>query len=49
MRLKADDVVPMRVPPEVTLDVEGIPVYRGTYGTVGETRAVKVQGPALRS
>ncbi|MDG2040894.1 MAG: flagellar motor switch protein FliM, partial [Ilumatobacter sp.] len=33
MRLKADDVVPMRVPPEVTLDVEGIPVYRGTYGT----------------
>lgn len=49
MRLKPGDVVPVRVPHEVTLDVEGIPVHRGSYGTVGETRAVRVTGPALRS
>ena len=49
MRLKVGDVIPVQMPPGVTLDVDNVPVYQGLYGTVGETHAVQVTGPAIRS
>lgn len=49
MRLQVGDVIPVQMPPGVTLDVDGVPVYQGLYGTVGETHAVQITGPAIRS
>lgn len=48
MRLAPGSVLRFEMPAEVTLDVEGVPIYRGVYGNVGDTRAVEVKGPAPR-
>lgn len=49
LRLRAGDVLPVQMPTSVVLDVEGMPTYRGVYGTLGESHAVQITAPAWSS
>ena len=48
MHLKAGDVIAVEPSKLVTLDVDGIPIYTGSYGSVGNFRALKITGKANR-
>jgi flagellar motor switch protein FliM len=42
MNLKAGDIVPVDLPEEVTLCAEGIPLFRGQFGTANRNNAIKL-------
>jgi flagellar motor switch protein FliM len=42
MRLKAGDIIPVNMPKSVDLCVEGVPVYRGQFGTANGQNAVRI-------
>ncbi len=42
MNLRTGDVIPIDMPEAVTLEVEGIPLWRGTYGAADGTSAIKL-------
>ncbi len=42
MRMKAGDIIPAELPENVVLEVEGVPVFRGTFGVSRGTNAVKI-------
>lgn len=42
LNMKAGDVIPLELPPLVTLTSAGVPVFRGQYGMAGGNYAVKI-------
>jgi flagellar motor switch protein FliM len=42
MKLKAGDIVPIDLPEEVTLCAEGVPLFRGQFGTTNGNNAIKL-------
>lgn len=42
MRLKPGDIVPVDLPDEVTIFAEGVPLFRGQFGTANGSNAVKL-------
>jgi flagellar motor switch protein FliM len=42
LELKAGDIVPVDLPGQVTLCAEGVPLFRGQFGTANGNNAVKV-------
>ena len=42
MHLKAGDIIPVEIPKLVTVSADGVPVFRGKYGTSNGNLAVKV-------
>ena len=47
--LKAGDIIPVDLPEEVVLKVEGIPVFQGIYGMSKGNAAVKIQNKTVHS
>lgn len=41
-KLAPGQVIPVEQMPSVTLSVDGVPVYRGVYGVVGNSRAIQI-------
>ena len=48
-RLAPGQVIPVEQIPSVTLSVDGVPVYRGVYGVVGNSRAIQITQAVGRS
>jgi flagellar motor switch protein FliM len=42
MKLKAGDIIPIDLPEEVTLCAEGVPLFRGRFGTAQGNNAIKL-------
>jgi flagellar motor switch protein FliM len=42
MSLKVGDVVPVEIPPTVSLSIESLPLYRGRYGVSEGRRAIQI-------
>lgn len=42
MKLRPGDIVPIDLPEEVTLCAEGVPLYRGQFGTANGNNAIKL-------
>ncbi|MCG5514204.1 flagellar motor switch protein FliM [Ectothiorhodospira shaposhnikovii] len=45
INLKPGDIIPVEIPEEVTIRAEGIPVFRGRFGTSDGFNAIKITGP----
>ncbi|MCG5499523.1 flagellar motor switch protein FliM [Ectothiorhodospira lacustris] len=45
INLKPGDIIPVEIPQEVTVRAEGIPVFRGKFGTSDGFNAIKITGP----
>ncbi|EHQ51965.1 flagellar motor switch protein FliM [Ectothiorhodospira sp. PHS-1] len=45
INLKPGDIIPVDIPEEVTVRAEGIPVFRGRFGTSDGFNAIKITGP----
>ena len=44
MHLKVGDIVPIKMPETVVVQVENVPTYEGTYGTVNGQAAIRLNG-----
>lgn len=42
MQLKAGDIIPVELPPQVPLRVQGVPLFKGEFGVSNGQRAVKI-------
>jgi flagellar motor switch protein FliM len=44
MNLKVGDIIPIKMPDTVVVQVEGVPTYEGIYGTVNGHAAIRLLG-----
>jgi len=44
MNLKVGDIIPIKMPDTVLVQVEGVPTYEGIYGTVNGHAAIRLLG-----
>jgi flagellar motor switch protein FliM len=48
LKMRAGDVIPVELPPMVTVTTDSVPLYRGEFGVFGGNNAIKVIEPVKR-